>query len=274
MGSAFQKSSIGTPVAINKGGTNSTTALNSNRIMTSQSGAIKEAGVMGNGKILIGSTGSAPVIANITAGTNITITNGAGSIEISAAGGSSALTLIPHPNGAVPDTGNADSLYPRTIGTSTTVMRVGQVIIPFAITANKITIRNAGNINTAGTYDLTLYSEDGQTQIFSVTTATISSPNVSEVIALSSVSIPAGIYYIAMNSNGGDCNFMFWADNNVDAGTDGVKILSVLSGEPTLEGTYTITAGEPPATLTLSSISYSTSGAGGASSTLYFRLDN
>lgn len=83
---AFQKSSIATPVAINKGGTNSTTALNSNRIMTSQSGAIKEAGAMGDGKLLIGSTGSAPVVANIIAGANVTVTNGPGSIEIAAGG--------------------------------------------------------------------------------------------------------------------------------------------------------------------------------------------
>lgn len=39
-----------------------------------------------NGQVLIGSTGAAPVLANITAGTNITISNTAGGIQISASG--------------------------------------------------------------------------------------------------------------------------------------------------------------------------------------------
>lgn len=41
---------------------------------------------LSNGQLLIGSTGADPVPANLIAGTNITITNGSGSITISAAG--------------------------------------------------------------------------------------------------------------------------------------------------------------------------------------------
>jgi hypothetical protein len=40
-----------------------------------------------NGQLLIGSTGADPVAATLTAGTNISITNGAGSITINASGG-------------------------------------------------------------------------------------------------------------------------------------------------------------------------------------------
>jgi len=39
-----------------------------------------------NGQLLIGSTGAAPVLGNLTAGTNITISNSAGGITISASG--------------------------------------------------------------------------------------------------------------------------------------------------------------------------------------------
>jgi len=39
-----------------------------------------------NGQVLIGSTGNAPVLANLSAGTNISITNGAGTITIAATG--------------------------------------------------------------------------------------------------------------------------------------------------------------------------------------------
>ena len=51
------------------------------------SGLVDEVGPLTNGQVLVGSTGSAPTPATITAGDNITITNGAGSIEIAASGG-------------------------------------------------------------------------------------------------------------------------------------------------------------------------------------------
>jgi hypothetical protein len=44
-------------------------------------------GQLTNGQIRIGSTGTTPAAATITAGTNVTVTNGPGSITISASGG-------------------------------------------------------------------------------------------------------------------------------------------------------------------------------------------
>lgn len=73
-----------TTLPISKGGTNSSTALNNSRIMVSDSGAVVESAALADGQILIGSTGANPVVANITAGTGVSITNGAGSISISA----------------------------------------------------------------------------------------------------------------------------------------------------------------------------------------------
>lgn len=70
------------PVA--NGGTNSSTALNSNRIMVSSAGAIVEAAALTDGQLLIGDTGGAPVAAALTGTTNqIAVTNGAGSITLS-----------------------------------------------------------------------------------------------------------------------------------------------------------------------------------------------
>lgn len=69
------------PVA--NGGTNSSTALNNNRVMVSSGGSIVEAPVLTNGQLLIGSTGAAPAAANITGGNGIAITNTAGGITIS-----------------------------------------------------------------------------------------------------------------------------------------------------------------------------------------------
>lgn len=70
------------PIA--NGGTNSSTALNNNRIMVSSAGAIVEAAALTNGQLLIGSTGAAPVAANLSQGAfaSVTITNGAGSITL------------------------------------------------------------------------------------------------------------------------------------------------------------------------------------------------
>ena len=47
-------------------------------------GSLTSLGVATNGQLPIGSTGADPVLATLTAGTNITITNGAGSISIAA----------------------------------------------------------------------------------------------------------------------------------------------------------------------------------------------
>ena len=69
-------------VPISKGGTNSSTALNNNRIMTSVAGSIVEAPALTNGQLLIGSTGNSPTGSAITAGTGMNITNGAGSISL------------------------------------------------------------------------------------------------------------------------------------------------------------------------------------------------
>jgi hypothetical protein len=50
------------------------------------SNALTQLGVATNGQLAIGSTGADPVLATLTAGTGVTITNGAGSITIAASG--------------------------------------------------------------------------------------------------------------------------------------------------------------------------------------------
>lgn len=50
-----------------------------------------------DGQIVMGSTGTTPVLGSLTAGANITITPGAGSISIAASGGS-GITWLPKPD--------------------------------------------------------------------------------------------------------------------------------------------------------------------------------
>ncbi|AHZ86772.1 hypothetical protein Bb109J_c0632 [Bdellovibrio bacteriovorus] len=80
------------PVA--QGGTNSSTALNDNRIMISSAGKIVEAPVMTDGQLLIGKTGDAPQVANLVAGSGVTIANSPGGITISATGAGGTITSV------------------------------------------------------------------------------------------------------------------------------------------------------------------------------------
>jgi len=80
------------PIA--NGGTNSSTALNNNRIMVSNGGSIVESAALTDGQLLIGSTGLAPVVSTLTAGSGVSISNGAGSITISATGSGGTVTSV------------------------------------------------------------------------------------------------------------------------------------------------------------------------------------
>ncbi|MCD4832295.1 MAG: hypothetical protein K8R31_00745, partial [Bacteroidales bacterium] len=69
----------GTTIAIANGGTNSSTALNDDRLMISNTGAIEEAAAMIDGQVVVGSTGAAPQLVNL--GGDATIDN-AGALTI------------------------------------------------------------------------------------------------------------------------------------------------------------------------------------------------
>lgn len=99
------------------GGTNSSTALNNNRIMVSSGGSIVESSALTNGQLLIGSTGAAPVAATLIAGTGIAITNAAGSITIA-----SSISVI----------NQATSLVDAITTSATDVLIPGMTITPGA----------------------------------------------------------------------------------------------------------------------------------------------
>jgi len=82
------------PVA--NGGTGLATLTANSLFVGNGTSALTALGVATNGQIPIGRTGLSPVLANLTAGTNVTVTNGAGSITIAA----SLTTLTANLNGA------------------------------------------------------------------------------------------------------------------------------------------------------------------------------
>ena len=73
-------------------------------VVGNSSGGLSSLTVATNGQIPIGSTGANPVIATLTAGSGISITNGAGSIEI-AATGSGGLTTLTGDSGTATESG-------------------------------------------------------------------------------------------------------------------------------------------------------------------------
>lgn len=67
---------------------------NSAMIVSNSSGAAEATGTMTDGQVIIGSTGATPTATTLTAGTGITVTNGAGIITIAAIGGAAANGLL------------------------------------------------------------------------------------------------------------------------------------------------------------------------------------
>lgn len=75
------------PITIAEGGSNATSMANTNGINYFDGTRIVTAAAMTNGQFLIGSTGAPPVASTLTAGSGISIVNGAGSVSISSMGG-------------------------------------------------------------------------------------------------------------------------------------------------------------------------------------------
>jgi len=78
-----------TDLAVTEGGTGAATLTDHGILLGSGTGAITALVEATNGQIPIGSTGNDPVLATLTAGTGITITNAAGSVTVA----STATTL-------------------------------------------------------------------------------------------------------------------------------------------------------------------------------------
>ena len=85
---------IDSPVSVANGGTGATTLTDGGVVIGSGTGAVTVLGQATNGQLVIGSTGSDPVLASITAGSGIDVTNGAGSITIAGAAGSGVLSWV------------------------------------------------------------------------------------------------------------------------------------------------------------------------------------
>lgn len=126
----FTLDNIGGTLSVSKGGTGATTLTDGGILIGSGTGAVTVTSQPTNGQLLIGSTGVNPVLATLTAGTGITITEGAGSITIDADNNgtvtsvSGTLNRITSTGGATPvidiDSGYVGQASITTLGTITT----------------------------------------------------------------------------------------------------------------------------------------------------------
>lgn len=80
--------SLATPLTVSNGGTGQASLTNNSLLLGAGTSPIQQLGIAVNGALPIGSTGTTPVLATLTAGNGISITNGAGSITIASSGSS------------------------------------------------------------------------------------------------------------------------------------------------------------------------------------------
>ncbi len=159
--------------------------------------------------------------------------DGSGNLSWAAAsGGTTVKTLFSSPTGSYP------AVTSNSFNTNTRAY-VGMSTFPHSITVNAISLTVVA-VNVAGTIKLAIFSEDGQTQKFSETTASISTIGKFTHTLASPVSLPAGNYYIALvTQSTTDLNIRVFS--SIPSGT-----LDAPTGKPVTSGYITVTAGVMP----------------------------
>lgn len=128
-------------------------------------GSLTSLSVATNGQIPVGSTGADPVLATITAGANITVTNGAGTITIAANTGSETVQYVSVNHAASPYTALATDYYISADVTAGVI----SVLLPNAPTTGRIFIIK-DKVGLAATSNITVTTVGGVVNIDGATT--------------------------------------------------------------------------------------------------------
>ena len=262
-------------VPVANGGTNSSTALNDNRIIVSSGGAIVEAAALTDGQLLIGSTGATPVGAALNGTSNqITITNTAGSVTLATPQDIND-TAVPNFAGLglaaaafVPDASSVFEIKSTSQGMLTPRMTTAErdaIVSP----ANGLLIYNAsrGAFNFYESGWQIIESNGGAGYSSVDANATISTTSTVDVVATGMTLTPgAGTYKVTFNSaytlspgnitaqGATDLTIAYNALMGVVA-TNTVHAPAFGSGETLNAGVYTIAAaGSIAGTLTLDAL--------------------
>jgi len=145
IGTAYIYRAGGTDISVADGGTGASTLTSHGILMGNGTSAVSVSSELSNGQLLIGKTGDFAQAATITAGTNMTVTNGAGAITLS-----QTLTAL---------NDQTDS-YTLVLGDA------GKMITMTKATANTLTIpKNSSVAFPVGTFVLIYQGGAGQTTI-------------------------------------------------------------------------------------------------------------
>lgn len=132
------------PVEVVFGGTGVATLTDHGILLGSGTGAITPLGEASNGQLPIGSTGADPVLATITAGTGISVTNGAGSITLT----STSTTINDQSDSYTLVIGDAGKLIRMNKGSANTLTVPLNASVAFA-TGTVILVEQVGSGQTS-----------------------------------------------------------------------------------------------------------------------------
>ena len=164
----------------------------------SSSSSIASTAAPVNGQILIGSTGKAPVLSTLTAGSNISITNGAGAITISASGGGGGSPTLPFFVTGGDRTGGSQAA-------TLNVTKLWGFLLPYNVTTTQVTYDVATADKTANDYDIGIFNNSGTLVVnIGATPGTTFAPSAGfKTLSWTqgSTSLPAGRYYLGFTTN-------------------------------------------------------------------------
>lgn len=156
--------------------------------------------------------------------------------------------------------GSRSLVAPTPMGVATnTSLSLGRIFIARKITAcTKFSIE-VTTVSVAGTCNIALFSEDGQTKIFEFTTPSISTTGL-KTFTITSVDVPIGVYYIGIVPvDTTNIAILGWTTTN--------SAIDSITGEPDYQGVLTVTAGTIPATVDITALTPNTT------SCMLFQLD-
>lgn len=163
----------------------------------SSPGSVVSTAAPTNGQILIGSTSNNPVLSTLTAGSNISITNGPGSITISASGGGDGVALPFYVTGS----GHTGATQAATLN----VTKVWGFLLPYNVTTTQVTYDVTTADKTANDYDIGIYTNAGSLVVdIGPTAGSTFSPSAGfKTLAWTQgpTSLAPGQYYLAFTTN-------------------------------------------------------------------------
>lgn len=163
----------------------------------------------------------------------------------------------------MPSLVTATSTFGITQVNANTTALCGLWNLPAQLSIGRITLFSEDTAGTAGTLDIGIYSENGNTKFIDVTTGSVSANDTFYTTAVSpAVTLTAGNYYMCIVPNGtADVQITMHRGNNGFWNTNP-------SSEPVYGGVLTVTAGTLPATFDPTALT------GATAQMLFARFDN